>query len=248
MKIRNKFIILTIIILGLISIVHGLLYNLNFTDFIGNENLFRTFFITILIFISAATISVLATSIIKGELVKKTFQTLFLWTSIIFLAVFLFNDFSNYFKQTNNYKTENINHNNYYKSFYGDKRDEFVKQVIQRIEIKQKEIGDYKIFRIRVIERDTLLDNKTLKYYDIHQIYFIGEYKDDFYKYVSRHIILDDNKIVELYDKPFLKDETGKKELEECEFLEKKMFNEHSLDSTKYMFNEYGIDLIKLKE
>ena len=248
MKIRDKFIILTILTLGLISIIHGILYNFNLSNYISSENLFRTIFVATLIYISAATLAVLVTSIIKGELVKKTFQTLFFWTSIIFFAVFIFNDFSNYYKQINNYKTENIIHNNFYKSFYGDKRDEFVKQAIHRIESKQKEMGDYKIFRMRVIERDTLLDNKNLKYYDIHQIYFIGEYSDDFFKYVSRHIILDNNKLVELYDKPFFQDETGKKEHEECEFLENKMFTNNSFDSIKYIVNEYGIDLIKLKE
>ena len=73
MKIRDKFIILTILTLGLISIIHGILYNFNLSNYISSENLFRTIFVATLIYISAATLAVLVTSIIKNELVKKTF-------------------------------------------------------------------------------------------------------------------------------------------------------------------------------
>lgn len=132
------------------------------------------------------------------------------WTGLISLMLIVGSALIIYTRRWYLNKYEgNIIHNKFYKSFYGDARDNLVNLSIHAIEEKQKSLNDYGIYELGVTERDTFLNSLSLKYYVVNQIYFMGKKFSKDNAHVSRHLVFSDKTVLEIYDKPLVNDSIG---------------------------------------
>jgi len=220
-------------------------YRSNFSYFYW-EDYMLPLFISASILLLTLVIAVVVSSLIKGQFVKPFFLKYFFWTNIIVLVSGHYMLFSDYYDKLNAYKKENIEHNENYKKFYGDGRDSMVTFAINAIEQKQKEIGDYRIYRMRVIEKDTSINNEPSKFYDIHQFYNI-KYQNLKNAYMARHLVIG-NQLYEIFDKPYFADSTGFTEKIIYDSLTKKTLTDKSLDEITSVSKDFATDVVKLKE
>lgn len=167
----------------------------------------------IFLIIPAFIIAFFVSSLLRNQFEKTYFIKISIVTNAAALAFAICYIIISYYKNVDFKNNDNIVHNNNYKNFYGDSRDTFVTLAINAVEQKQKNKNDYKIYRMRVLERDTFINDKALKYYDVNQIYILGKNRNDSNTYVSRQIVYDNKKLQEIYNKSILVDSTGFNEL-----------------------------------
>ncbi len=239
MKRLKKILLIIVVTFLLVTIISNIAYDFNYVRFF----IFPIF----LTFISTVS-SVVISSLIKGQFIRSYFNKFFLYCHSCVLVIWFAYVITIYNENKNYWKIDNLEHNNNYKQFYGDSRDSNVIVSINSIENKFADKSVYRIYRIRVIEKDTFLNEKFSKFYDIHQIYFTDKFHYDTTTYVSRHLVSENKILKVVYDKPFLKDLTGRIELAICEEQIKEMFKDKTLDSLQKSITDFSLDIIKLTQ
>ena len=242
---RIKLLVIFIFVIIDIAIIYEDGYTLN--DIFDWEIYLRLILIPSFFIFIPVVFSLLISSIIKGQLIRKNFQQILLWAlipSLVWGLSFIFNRGN---QQYIDYQESNILHNENYKNFYNDDRDKNVVLAIEAIENKFSEKGEYKIKRMRVVELDTMIEGISKKFYDIHQIYCLGKECDENNTFAARHIILD-NYINELYYNESIKNRIGSLENTICDSLMKKTLTNQIIDSLKMNTENFILDIVKLKE
>ncbi len=245
---KRKLILIQIISLFIIvALAFAFIYDFSTRRIFDTDYLLVTiifsFFLLLIGFGSAFIIS----SLIKGEYIKSFFQDFLKWTIPIslFLGLYILYDWQMGIKYR--YREDNLAHNEKYKNFYEDSRDENIKLVIEKVENQLDNKGDYRIVRMRVLEKDTIINERHSSYYDIHQIYYIGRrnYKNN--TYFARHIVLNKN-INELnFNTPISSSSIIEKVSAIDTLVKRMMTNQTMEDITKVSVNLLE-DVIKLKE
>jgi hypothetical protein len=198
------------------------------------------------IFISFA-FSVLVSSLIKGQLIKIYFLKFFLITLIPSLLFGLYYVFNGGFNNKNAYRIFNKEHNEKYKIFYNDSRDENINLAIRALENSTTDNGELRIKRMRVIEKDTIENGVNKKFYDIHQIYCLGRNSYINNTFASRYLIID-KKVTELFYNESIKLGIGYNENKICDSLLKLTLTNQTKDSIIQNSENNILDVVKLKK
>lgn len=198
------------------------------------------------IFIAFA-FSLIVSSLIKGQLIKIFFQRFLIVSLIPSLFLGLYFIFSRGTDDKYAYRYYNKEHNEKYKIFYNDSRDENIDLAIKALEKSTTENGELRIKRMRVIEKDTIQNGVTKKYYDIHQIYCLGRDCYPNNTFAARYIIFD-KKITELFHNKTIEVGIGYNENKICDSLLELTLTNQTKDSIIQNTENLIIDVVKFKE
>ena len=242
-----------LILIQIVSLFIAIAIAFAFIDDFSIRRIFDFYFLLVTIifsifllfigFISAIIIS----SLIKGQYIKSYFQDFFKWTIPIslLLGLYILYDWQMGIKYR--YREYNLEHNEEYKNFYQDSRDENIKLVIKQMENQIDNKGDYRIVRMRVLERDTFINDRHSLYYDIHQIYYIGRKNYNNNTYFARHIVAN-KKINELNFNTPISSSSINEQVSAIDTLVKRMMTNQSMQSIEKVSLNLAEDVIKLKE
>ena len=193
MKRRRILLIITLLIFVL-SFTYNYLWEQSASEI---DWLMVTLIPVIFLFIPALILGLLIKVIYK----KENIYNIFIITFSLGLAVAIYYNVGYFLGIYHpDYVAMNKDSNDFYKNYYANSKDSLITLALTALDKKPQSKG-YGIESIEFVERDTVVKNDSLKYYDVQIKYFIGEKMSDKNAFECRYLIYSDKTVQEVYNK-----------------------------------------------